>query len=466
MMAQSTPARAAVELLGLDRPPTSRKRPPISSRRSPTRRPTSSSSMADQAEKRRQSRGRAGPRGRRARAGGGRQLQGRRRQVGQGSADGHAGHGRRGRLRARRAVEVLRPSIRPLTTEGQLTMFRGLINDAKAAAGVAHRQVPGPRLGCGALHRRARLCDRGAHRLLVDRFGAITAYWMVAGGFTLIGLVATLVVTVKEQEEEVAETKAEANDTAGSLPTQRRKRRRRFLWRCSPTLLASPPRAGCPCGRRQDAAAQHPAGGAAGPHRFPLLATWRNGGGGGCRRRGSRYRQAERCLRAGSKWPASRGRLIRKASRAMQPNSMDQPARLDLRRYRALDLASPGLGWAFAAACSVVIVWAIAGPLFGYLGGLAARHQHRHHHRHVPDGVPDPEHPEPRRAGHPSEARRADPRINAARNGLIDLENCTDQELDQLQQEFETLRSRRLVQTEKTGPPGASRRRPERLERA
>ena len=46
------------------------------------------------------------------------------------------------------------------------------------------------------------------------KFGAIIAYWLVAGGFTLIGLVATLAVTVKEQEEEVAEKQAEAADTA------------------------------------------------------------------------------------------------------------------------------------------------------------------------------------------------------------------------------------------------------------
>ena len=36
---------------------------------------------------------------------------------------------------------------------------------------------------------------------------------------------------------------------------------------------------------------------------------------------------------------------------------------------------------------------------------LATHHQHRHDHRHVPDGVPDPEHPEPRLAGDPGEAR-------------------------------------------------------------
>ena len=37
---------------------------------------------------------------------------------------------------------------------------------------------------------------------------------MIGGAFTLIGLMAALVVSVKEQEEEAAETKAEATDTA------------------------------------------------------------------------------------------------------------------------------------------------------------------------------------------------------------------------------------------------------------
>ena len=141
----------------------------------------------------------------------------------------------------------------------------------------------------------------------------------------------------------------------------------------------------------------------------------------------------------------------------MQPNSMDQPAKLtfaDTARWTSRLLGS---GWVFAAACSVVIVWAIAGPLFGYSEGwqlvintgttivtflmvfLIQNTQNRD-----------------ARAIHLKldELIRS---INAARNKLIDLENCTDQELDEVQREFERLRGRRLAQTEKTGPPGASR---------
>ena len=47
----------------------------------------------------------------------------------------------------------------------------------------------------------------------MDRYGAQTAYLLLAGGFTLFGMVAALVVTVKEQEEEVTEAQAEAEDT-------------------------------------------------------------------------------------------------------------------------------------------------------------------------------------------------------------------------------------------------------------
>ncbi len=43
-------------------------------------------------------------------------------------------------------------------------------------------------------------------------------------------------------------------------------------------------------------------------------------------------------------------------------------------------------------------------PLFGH---VAADHQHRHDDHHLPDGVPDPEQPEPRRRRHAGQARRA-----------------------------------------------------------
>jgi hypothetical protein len=92
-------------------------------------------------------------------------------------------------------------------------VFRGLISDAKAAAGavivkyVARASVAVPFLIAGGFATAALTV------LLVDRYGAQTAYWLLAAGFTLFGMTAALVVTVKEQEEEVAEAQAEAEDT-------------------------------------------------------------------------------------------------------------------------------------------------------------------------------------------------------------------------------------------------------------
>lgn len=93
-------------------------------------------------------------------------------------------------------------------------MFRGLINDAKTAAGslvakyLARVSVAVPFVAALGF------ATAAITIMLVDRYGHIAAYWMVAGGFTVIGLVATLVVNVREQEEEIAETQAEQADTA------------------------------------------------------------------------------------------------------------------------------------------------------------------------------------------------------------------------------------------------------------
>jgi hypothetical protein len=92
-------------------------------------------------------------------------------------------------------------------------VFRGLIRDAKAAAGavivkyVARASVAVPFLIA------AGFATAAITAMLVERYGAQVAYWLVAGAFTLIGAVAMLVVTVKEQEEEVAEAEAVAADT-------------------------------------------------------------------------------------------------------------------------------------------------------------------------------------------------------------------------------------------------------------
>lgn len=93
-------------------------------------------------------------------------------------------------------------------------MFRGLINDAKAAAGalvgkyLVRASVAVPFLVAFGF------AVAAITLVLVNRYGAISAYLMLAGAFTLVGLVAALAVAVKEQEDEVAEAQAERSDTA------------------------------------------------------------------------------------------------------------------------------------------------------------------------------------------------------------------------------------------------------------
>jgi hypothetical protein len=49
--------------------------------------------------------------------------------------------------------------------------------------------------------------------MLVQRFGHVTGYWLMAGGLAAIGVVAAIAVSVKEHEEEAAEEKSESSDT-------------------------------------------------------------------------------------------------------------------------------------------------------------------------------------------------------------------------------------------------------------
>ncbi len=50
----------------------------------------------------------------------------------------------------------------------------------------------------------------------------------------------------------------------------------------------------------------------------------------------------------------------------------------------------------FTAAVLVILGWAVVmGPLFHYSDTWQLVIEHGHHHRDLPDGVPDPEYPEP-----------------------------------------------------------------------
>lgn len=92
-------------------------------------------------------------------------------------------------------------------------MFRTLINDAKSAAGavigkyVIRASVAVPFVVAAGFGTAATTL------VLIDRFGAVIAYCLMAGGFAAVGLFAALAVTVKEQEEVVG-AQAEKTDTA------------------------------------------------------------------------------------------------------------------------------------------------------------------------------------------------------------------------------------------------------------
>ena len=92
-------------------------------------------------------------------------------------------------------------------------MFAGLINQAKSAAShlvlkyVARASVAVPFVIA------AGFAIAAVTLMLVERFGHIMAYWLVAGGLALIGVIASIVVSVREHEEEIAEQQVGKTDT-------------------------------------------------------------------------------------------------------------------------------------------------------------------------------------------------------------------------------------------------------------
>ena len=106
-------------------------------------------------------------------------------------------------------------------------MFRGLISDAKAASGLlidkyfVRASVVVPfvvALG---------FATAAITLMLVNRFGYIAAFWMIAGVFTLIGLVATRVVRTRRTRQ--ISPKSRPGPT---IPVRPPKLRRRLPFRC------------------------------------------------------------------------------------------------------------------------------------------------------------------------------------------------------------------------------------------
>lgn len=93
-------------------------------------------------------------------------------------------------------------------------MFRGLIKDAKrAAVSVVSKYVARASVAVPFVIALG-FAIAAITVALVESFGHVKAYWIMAASLATLGLVAGALVTVKEQEVEVAEQKAQEADTA------------------------------------------------------------------------------------------------------------------------------------------------------------------------------------------------------------------------------------------------------------
>jgi hypothetical protein len=96
-------------------------------------------------------------------------------------------------------------------------MFQGLINSAKSAAGnlvakyLARASVAIPFVIAGGFALAALTA------WLTQRYGAVTAYWTMAGVLVLLGVIASLIVSAKENMEGAADLEAEKTDTGATV---------------------------------------------------------------------------------------------------------------------------------------------------------------------------------------------------------------------------------------------------------
>jgi hypothetical protein len=93
-------------------------------------------------------------------------------------------------------------------------VFRKLIDDAKSAA-VSTLTKYAVRMSVAVPFLVAAGFGTAAVTvMLVERFGSLKAYGLMAAGFAAIGLVSTIAVAVKEKEDVAEDVAAEQNDTA------------------------------------------------------------------------------------------------------------------------------------------------------------------------------------------------------------------------------------------------------------
>ena len=96
-------------------------------------------------------------------------------------------------------------------------MFRGLISNAKSAVGnlaakyLVRASVAVPFVVAGGFALAALTV------MLVQEFGSLTAYWMMAAGLALVGIIAAAIVSAKEHKDEAAQVEAEKADIGASV---------------------------------------------------------------------------------------------------------------------------------------------------------------------------------------------------------------------------------------------------------
>lgn len=99
-------------------------------------------------------------------------------------------------------------------------MFRGVINSAKnAASNLAVKYLARASVAVQFVLA-AGFALAGLTVLLSQRFGSLTAYWVMAGGLCVAGILAAAFVTAKEHKEEAAEAaeiEAEKSDTSSTV---------------------------------------------------------------------------------------------------------------------------------------------------------------------------------------------------------------------------------------------------------
>jgi hypothetical protein len=99
-------------------------------------------------------------------------------------------------------------------------VFAGLINQAKSAASglvlkyVARASVVVPFLIALGFALAAITV------MLVERYGQVTAYWLVAAGLAAIGSIAAIAVSAKEQEEEQLAEQADTGEVVSEAAAQ------------------------------------------------------------------------------------------------------------------------------------------------------------------------------------------------------------------------------------------------------